>query len=167
MRSRTHRIGVWRCANTALALCAAAGLAALAHAQSANDVPGEPLKAFRLVGDAIEAPFTNTPGDATRGRAIVANRQTGLCLLCHNAPIPEERFQGEIGPDLRGAGARWTAGQLRLRLADGRRINPQSIMPAYYRVDGLTRVGSAWRGQPALSGQQIEDVVAYLGTLRD
>ncbi len=167
MRIGTQRIGGWRCANAALALCAATSLAPSAHAQVANDSFGEPVKAFRVVGDAIEEPFTNTPGDATRGRAIVANRQTGLCLLCHIAPIPEERFQGEIGPDLRGAGARWSAGQLRLRLADGRRLIPQSIMPAYYRVDGLTRVGSAWQGQPVLSGQQIEDVVAYLRTLGD
>lgn len=167
MRIRTRRNGGQRCTKAALALCAAASLAPSAHAQVANHAPGEPVKAFRVVGDAIEEPFTNTPGDATLGRAIVANRQTGLCLLCHNAPIPEERFQGEIGPDLRGAGARWSAGQLRLRLADGRRLNPQSIMPPYYRVDGLTRVGSAWQGQPVLSGQQIEDVVTYLGTLRD
>lgn len=167
MRIHTQRIGSWCCAEAALALCAAASLATAAQAQLSADALGEPLKAFRVGGDAVEEPFTNTPGDAALGRAIVANRQTGLCLLCHSAPIPEERFQGEIGPDLRGAGVRWTAGQLRLRLADGRRINSQSIMPAYYRVDGLTRVGSAWRGQPLLSGQQIEDVVAYLGTLRD
>lgn len=123
--------------------------------------------AYRVVGDAIPDPLSNAPADAERGRAIVANRQTGLCLLCHTAPIPEERFQGNIAPDLRGAGGRWSAGQLRLRLADPHRLNPATVMPAYYRIAGLTRVGPAWQGKSVLSAAQIEDVVAYLMTLRD
>ena len=122
---------------------------------------------YRVVGDAIPAPLTATPGDALRGRAIVTSRQVGLCLLCHAGPFPEERFQGTLAPDLAGAGKRWSDGQLRLRLVDSRRLNPQSIMPAYHRTEHLTRVGSAWRGQPVLDPQQIEDVVALLRTLRD
>jgi sulfur-oxidizing protein SoxX len=106
-------------------------------------------------------------GDAARGRAIVANRQLGLCLLCHSAPIPEERFQGDLAPSLAGAGSRWSAAQLRERIVDARRFNPQTIMPPYGAADGLERVGSAWRGRPVLNPQQIEDVVAYLATLRD
>jgi sulfur-oxidizing protein SoxX len=120
-----------------------------------------------VVGDGIPLPLTATPGDAVRGRAIFASRQTGLCLLCHSAPIAEERFQGNLATDLAGAGARWSEAQLRLRLVDARRLNPASMMPAYYRVDGLQRVGEAWQGRPVLSAQQIEDVVAWLGTLRD
>ena len=116
--------------------------------------------------DAIEQPLTATPGDAARGRAIVANRQTGLCLLCHVGPIPEERFQGNLAPDLAGAGSRWSAGQLRLRIVDARRLNPQTIMPPYQRTDGLQRVGVAWQGKPLLSAQEVEDVVAYLVTLK-
>ena len=116
--------------------------------------------------DAIDQPLTATPGDPARGRAIVANRQTGLCLLCHVGPIPEERFQGNLAPDLAGAGSRWSAGQLRLRIVDARRLNPQTIMPPYQRTDGLQRVGTAWQGKPLLSAQQIEDVVAYLVTLK-
>jgi sulfur-oxidizing protein SoxX len=121
-----------------------------------------------VVGDAIPAPLTRAPGDAARGRAIVVNRQRGLCLLCHSGPFPEERFQGDLAPDLAGAGARWTEGQLRLRLVDGRRLNPDSLMPSYYRVDdGLVRVGPAWKGRPILTAEEIEDVVAFLLTLRD
>lgn len=123
--------------------------------------------AVTVVGDGIPEPLEGAVGDAARGRAIVASRQTGLCLLCHAGPIPQERFQGNLAPDLAGAGKRWTAAQLRLRLVDARRINPDSIMPAYYRTEGLTRVGKAWDGKPLFTAQQLEDVVAYLATLRE
>jgi sulfur-oxidizing protein SoxX len=119
------------------------------------------------VGDGIPQPLVAMPGDAVRGRAIAASRQTGLCLLCHSAPIAEERFQGNLATDLAGAGTRWSEAQLRLRLVDARRLNPASIMPAYYRTEGLQRVGEAWQGRTVLSAQQIEDVVAWLRTLRD
>ncbi|XHS77561.1 sulfur oxidation c-type cytochrome SoxX [Burkholderiaceae bacterium UC74_6] len=102
-------------------------------------------------------------GDAARGRAIVASRQTGLCLLCHSAPIPEQKLQGNLATNLAGAGSRWTADQLRRRIAES---EPGSVMPAYARVDGLAQVGAAWRGKPILDQQQIEDVVAYLMTLK-
>lgn len=107
-----------------------------------------------------------TPGDTERGRAIVANRQLGLCLLCHSGPIPEERFQGNLAPDLAGAGERSTAAQLRQRIADPARINPATIMPAYFKTDGLSNVASQYRGKTILTAQQVEDVVAYLQTLR-
>ena len=117
--------------------------------------------------DAIPQSLTGAKGDPARGRAMVANRQVGLCLLCHNGPFPEERFQGNLAPDLRGAGKRWSEGQLRLRIVDSARINPASIMPAYHRTEGLVRVAPAWRGKTILSGEQIEDVVAFLMTLKD
>jgi len=117
--------------------------------------------------DAIPESLTGAKGDPVRGRAIVASRQVGLCLLCHSGPFPEERFQGNLAPDLRGAGARWSEGQLRLRIVDSSRINPATIMPAYHRSEGLVRVAPAWRGKPVLSAEQIEDVVAFLMTLRD
>jgi sulfur-oxidizing protein SoxX len=128
---------------------------------------GPDIASYAVVGDAIPEPLTTAPGDAARGRAIVANRQVGLCLLCHSGPFPEERFQGNLAPDLGGAGSRWSTGQLRLRLVDSRRLNPQTLMPAYHRVGGLERVGAAWKDKPVLSAQQIEDVVAFLATLRD
>lgn len=106
------------------------------------------------------------PGDAARGRAIVASRQLGLCLLCHRAPIDSERQQGNLASDLAGAGSRWSAAQLRARIVDAKQLNPTSLMPAYHRTEGLTRVGAAWRGKPVFDAQQVEDVVAYLVTLQ-
>jgi len=130
-------------------------------------VAQQPLLRYEIVGDAIPAPLTGTAGDPLRGRAIILDRQLGTCLLCHTGPFPEERFQGTLAPNLSGAGSRWSAGQLRLRLVDATRLNPDTIMPPYYRVDGLTRVGSAWRGKPILTAGEIEDVVAFLSRLRD
>ena len=125
---------------------------------------------FNVMGDAVPERLTAAPGDAARGRAIVADRQTGLCLLCHTGPFPEERFQGNLAPDLSGAGARWSEGQLRLRIVDAARLNPQTIMPPYHRsnaeADSMNRVGAAWRSKPILSAQQVEDVVAFLRTLQ-
>ncbi len=117
--------------------------------------------------DAMPGSLTGAKGDPARGRAIVVNRQVGLCLLCHSGPFPEERFQGDLAPDLAGAGRRWSEGELRLRIVDSSRIDAATIMPAYHRTEGLTRVAPAWRGKPVLSAEQIEDVVAFLTTLRD
>lgn len=142
------------------ALLLAAALVAPATAKAG-------LPPVEVVGDAIPAPLAARPGDPARGRAIVVDRRAGLCLLCHAGPFPEERFQGSLAPDLGGAGDRWSVGQLRLRVVDSRRVNPDSIMPPYYRVEGLDRVGAAWRDRPVLEAQEIEDVVAFLATLRD
>ena len=116
--------------------------------------------------DEIPASLTGAPGDPARGRAIVMNRQVGLCLLCHSGPFPEERFQGNLAPDLRSA-ARLTEGQVRQRLVDPAKANPDTIMPAYYRTEGLTRVAPSLRGKTLLTAEQIEDIVAYLATLKN
>src|SRR5262249_25464813 len=115
----------------------------------------------------IPGSLTGSKGDPTRGRAIVANRQVGLCLLCHSGPFPEERFQGDLAPDLQGAGSRWAQAELRLRLVDGSRVNVAGSRRASCKRDGLTRVAPAWRGRTILSAEQIEDVVAHLMTLKD
>ena len=105
-------------------------------------------------------------GNPARGRAIVANRQAGLCLLCHNGPFPEERFQGDLAPDLRGAGKRYSEAELRRRLVDPASVNPRTIMPSYSRTEGLARVAPAFSGKPLLTDEQIDDVVAFLATLK-
>jgi L-cysteine S-thiosulfotransferase len=110
--------------------------------------------------------LTGAPGDAAHGRALVLER-TNACILCHGGPFPEEKFQGDLAPNLSGSGSRWTIAQLRLRLVDAPRLNPGTIMPSYYQLDGLDRVAPNWRGKPILSAEQIEDIVAYLATLRE
>jgi sulfur-oxidizing protein SoxX len=126
----------------------------------------EALRPYEIVGDAIPQSLTGKPGDPARGRDIVVKRES-TCLLCHSGPFPEQRFQGDLSPNLKGTGSRWSEGELRLRLVDATRLNPATIMPSYYRLDGLTRVAPSFRGKPALTAEQIEDVVAYLKTLKD
>jgi sulfur-oxidizing protein SoxX len=96
----------------------------------------------------------------------VANRQVGLCLLCHSGPFPEERFQGNLAPDLIASVGQSTPAQLRARLVDPGRLIPASIMPAYYRTTGLSRVAPKFVDQRILTGQEIEDVVAFLVSLQ-
>jgi sulfur-oxidizing protein SoxX len=127
---------------------------------------GEELRPYTVTGDSISGSLTGAPGDAARGRALVLER-TNTCILCHSGPFPEEKFQGDLAPNLSGSGSRWSVGQLRLRLVDASRLNPATIMPSYYRLEGLDRVAPNWRGKPILSAEQIEDIVAYLATLRD
>lgn len=124
------------------------------------------LAAFTVVGDGIPEPLTTTPGDPARGRTIVVTRQQGLCLLCHSGPFPEERFQGNLAPSLDGVGRRWTAAQLRLRIVNARALNPQSLMPAFHATERRERVAPAFAGKPVLDAQQVEDVVAFLLTLK-
>ncbi|UPK30489.1 sulfur oxidation c-type cytochrome SoxX [Bradyrhizobium sp. 195] len=136
------------------------GLAFASAARADEFVP------YKIVGDGIPASLTGSSGDAARGRTLVLARTT-TCILCHSGPFPETRFQGDLAPDLAGAGNRWTASQLRLRLVDASRFNAQTIMPSYYRNDGFVRIGRNFAGKPILSAAEIEDIVAFLATLRD
>ncbi|MGE0311904.1 MAG: sulfur oxidation c-type cytochrome SoxX [Lautropia sp.] len=143
---------------------AACCFAALAAAQPSTG--RDAYVPWRASGDAIPVPLSPRAGDPARGARIVADRRTSLCLLCHQGPFPDDRMQGTVAPPLQGAGARWTEGQLRLRVADARALNPDSIMPPFHRRHDGLRVGDAWAGRPILDAQQIEDVVAWLGTLK-
>ncbi len=153
----------WRGAPV-LRVCVA-GMHRLARTCRSRRPERTPLVPYEIVGDAIPASLTGAPGDPARGRAIVGDRRVGLCLLCHTGPFPEPRLHGTLAPDLRGAGSRLSAGQLRLRLVDATRLNPDTIMPPYYRIEGLARVAPAYAGKPILDAAQIEDVVAFLATL--
>jgi len=123
------------------------------------------LVPYQISGDEIRAPLAALAGDAARGRDVLMGRD-GNCLLCHAVPETGARFMGNLGPPLSGVGARLSAGQLRLRIVDPGRLNAESIMPSYYRTEGLARVAVVWQGKPVLTAQQIEDTVAYLQTLR-
>ena len=126
----------------------------------------EGLVPYQIVADGIPESLTGAPGDAAQGRKLVLDRSS-TCILCHSGPLPETRFQGDLAPDLAGSGTRWRVDQLRLRLVHASHFNPDTIMPSYYRIDGLIRVGKNWTGKPILTATQIEDIVAYLATLRD
>ena len=151
-RSAIPIAGTWLTAVAVIALPCAVG--------------GQELRPYTITGDSIVESLTGARGDAVRGRAVVLER-TSTCILCHSGPFPEEKFQGDLAPSLAGTGSRWSEGQLRLRMVNASRLNPATIMPSYYRVDGLNRVGPVWRGKPVLSAEQIEDIVAYLVTLRE
>jgi sulfur-oxidizing protein SoxX len=126
----------------------------------------ERLVDFRIAKGAMAEPLTDQPGNPERGRRIVLDRAGGDCIICHVMPLPQRQFHGNVGPPLDGVGNRFTAGELRLRLVDPKAINPETVMPAYYKVEGLHRVLDRYRDQPILTAQQVEDVVAYLLTLK-
>lgn len=145
-----------------LTLCAATSIAS-----AVTPVPR--LHAYQVEGDAIPRPLGGLSGDAARGASLVQERHKSLCVLCHAGPFPDPHLQGTIAPDLTGVGARLSAGQLRLRVVNMKRLNPDSIMPTYYEAipnTGNVRVSESWRNRPILGAQEIEDVVAYLRTLQ-
>jgi sulfur-oxidizing protein SoxX len=136
-------------------MLAAAGLA------SAEDVVP-----YKIENGAIDKPLTSEPGNPGRGRQIVRDQNHATCLICHVMPIPEEPDHGQVGPSLVGVGSRYTEGQIRLRLVDPKALNPDTIMPSYYRTADLNRVLALYRVQPIYTAQQVEDVVAYLSQLK-
>lgn len=132
------------------------------------------MNAVVVVGDGMPAALGAAPGDAERGRAIVGSREQGMCLLCHNGPaaaFPQERTPGNVAGSLAGVGSRYSTAQLRLRVANARALNAGSVMPVYFRSEGDTpdpaaRIPAAWQGRHLLTAQQLEDVVAFLQTLK-
>ena len=139
-------------------ICLLATLFFLGHFEIAS--------AVTITDGAIKQPLSDQGGDPTRGRAIVLSRQTGLCILCHNGPFPEEQFQGNLAPELGSSVGHYSAAQLRARLVNPAYFNPNTIMPAYYQTEGLTRVAPKYAGQTILTGQEIEDVIAFLETMK-
>lgn len=123
---------------------------------------------YAVTGDAIMGPLVGGKGDPARGAALISDRQRSLCTLCHSGPFPDAHLHGTLAPDLTGVGARLSEGQIRLRVADMKRLAPNTIMPSYYRIadEEGRRVATVWRGKPILTGADIEDIVAYLATLK-
>ncbi len=130
--------------------------------------PVQSVRPYAVAGDAIEKSLTGQGGNAIRGAELIQDRHKSLCVLCHTGPFPDPHLQGTLAPDLTGVGERLSAGQLRLRIVDMKRLNPDSIMPTYYGIvtSKDARVASAWRNKPILTAEEIEDLVAYLQTLR-
>ena len=143
------------------ALVVIAGLAI-----AATEARGE-LTAFEINNDAVPQPLAGLKGRAERGQDIIIVRRKGICLICHAIPSLDVPFQGEVGPSLGGLSERLSEGEIRLRVIDQSRINPMTVMPSYYRIEGIRDVAPAYRGKPVLDAQEIEDVVAYLLTLKE
>ena len=160
-----------------LAGLAGAGLvAAYQGVEAADQLPptatqiaeGDTTVAYEVVDEvSIPQTLTDQPGDPENGRAVAIHRKKGNCLACHIMPIPEQSFHGEIGPDLNGVASRYDAGELRLRIVNPKVLNPDTIMPAYYKNDGLHRVLKDFEGKTLLTAQEVEDVIAYLQTLKE
>jgi sulfur-oxidizing protein SoxX len=122
---------------------------------------------WEVVDYAIVEPLCGLAGDAQRGRKIASDGSRGNCLACHQLPVPGIEAYGTIGPPLAGIAARLSVPQIRLRVVDTRNINPMSIMPGFYRDPRLiNRPGKQYRGRTFLTAQQVEDVIAYLATLK-
>ncbi len=130
----------------------------LASCQSVATTPVNP--------DEIAAPLTNVPGDVARGKKLVVSREGGHCILCHAVPEADVPLTGNIAPPLNGVGGRLNAAQLRRRVVDITVIRPDATMPAFHRLDGLQKVAPEYQGKTVLGAQDVEDVVAYLGSLR-
>ena len=143
---------------------------ALASLAAGEAVP--PLVPFDVVVTAgvaaIPASLTGKPGDPKEGREVVAERQLGNCLACHEiGALREEEFHGDVGPSLDGVAGRWDTGTLRMIVVNAKKVfGEDTAMPAFYWVDGLNRVRPEFVGKPILTAQQVEDVVAFLATLK-
>lgn len=137
-------------------------IAAIAAARAQPD-----LVAFQIVDGGIPIPLTDEPGNRFRGELVARDPTKASCLICHRMPIPDEPDPGDIGPDLAGIGARYTAAELRLRIVNPKILNPATVMPAYYSLQNLNRVEAQYAGQTIYTAQEVEDVVAFLLTLTD
>lgn len=149
-----------------LSLLGAAAFAVLITFSAGTGTAQELVKYTVNDGTSISQSLTGKPGDPAAGREVAINRRQGNCLACHELPIPEQPFHGEVGPDLNGVASRYTEGELRLRLVDPKAINPDTIMPSFYKADGFHRVMKNFQGKTVLTAQQVEDVIAYLMTLK-
>ena len=156
-----HRISL------ALPLIAVLAVASTAIGISAPETGPGNLAQFRVIADGIPEPIGGIAGDAGRGRTLMLGREAANCVLCHALPEPGVRFSGDLGPPLGGVARTFSVAQLRLRVVDSMRVNPTTIMPSYYRIEGLDRVAGAYRGKPILAAEQVEDIVAYLATLKN
>lgn len=150
-----------------LCLLAATGFTWLTAAAAEAPPSQPPYQTWRVENFAIDKPLGGLTGDPQRGRAIAGDQHRGNCLACHQLPIPEEPFHGDLGPPLAGIGARQSIGMLRLHVVDQSRFNPETVMPGYYRPPSqLNRVAPSLRGTTWLTAQEVEDVVAWLASLK-
>ena len=124
--------------------------------------------AVKFEDGTVMASLTGVAGDPVAGRDVFKGRKLGNCLACHmNAEMAEESFHGEVGPPMDGAGSRWSEAELRAIVSNSKMVFEDTIMPAFYRDSGFSRSAKKFDGKSILTAQQVEDVVAYLMTLKD
>lgn len=150
-------------ATLGLLLAASVSAAALAEETKINE---EGIQPYKIVDMAIPQALTDQAGDPDNGKKVFVHRKKGNCLTCHSAPIPEEQFHGTVGPDLQGVGDRMTAGEMRLRIVNPRFVNPETTMIPMYKTEPAVQVKDEFEGKPILTAQEVEDVIAYLQTLK-
>jgi sulfur-oxidizing protein SoxX len=140
---------------------------AMSLAVSADGVRAAEMAKYKVVDEhSIPKSLTGKAGDAANGRKLAIHRKKGNCLACHKMPIPEQLFHGTIGPDLAGVASRYSEAELRLRVVDPKVLNADTIMPSFYRESGYTAVLKQFKGKTIISAQDVEDIVAYLMTLK-
>ena len=150
--------------NTLISLGLGASLALASGAFAGSTTPMD----VSFEDGAVAASLSGAAGDAVEGRKVFANRKLGNCLACHvNDDLSEQSFHGEVGPELNGVADRWTEGELRGIVANAKMTFEDTIMPAFYVDSGYTRSLEKFEGKSILSAQQVEDVIAYLMTLKD
>ena len=153
------------------------GITAITAGLMASGVYAEDVAptAVSYTDGAVEQSLTGVAGDAANGRLIVGDKKQGNCVACHEvSDLADVPFQGNIGPMLDGAGERWSEAELRGIVANAKVMFEGSMMPSFYRTEGYIRPGNAYTGKaaddtfgPLLSAQKVEDVVAYLATLKE
>ncbi|WNJ98904.1 sulfur oxidation c-type cytochrome SoxX [Thalassospiraceae bacterium LMO-JJ14] len=125
------------------------------------------LVKYEVVDNSVNKSLTGKAGDPQKGVKTFTNRKLGNCLACHQVTaLSAQPFHGEIGPSLDGVAGRYSEGQLRMQVINAKVINPDTIMPAFYRVNGFHRVLDKFKDKPILNAEEVEDVVAYLKTLK-
>jgi sulfur-oxidizing protein SoxX len=147
-------------------------VAAVAANATAGDITPTEVK---FEDGSIEQSLSGVPGDAANGRLIVGDKGAGNCVACHQVTdLSDVPFQGDIGPMLDGAGDRWSEAELRGIVSNAKIMFADSMMPSFYKTEGFIRPGNEYSGEapdetfgPLLTAQQIEDVVAYLATLKE
>lgn len=143
------------------------GAMVISPAQAETVTISEPgLQPYTIVDYAVPEPLTEKPGDPVAGKQIFVHRKKGNCLTCHTAPIPEEQFHGTVGPDLQGVADRMTEAQMRLRIVNPRYVNPETTMIPMYTIEPQVQVKDSFEGKAILTAQEVEDVIAYLMTLK-
>lgn len=152
-------------------------LVAVLSAQVAGGAFAADIDPLQIVWNdsAIEASLTGVPGDAENGVKVFTSRSIANCVACHQvSALPNVQFPGDVGPSLDGAGDRWSEAELRGLVVNAKVAFDGTVMPSFYKTTGFTRPGEGYTGnaptaplEPLITAQQVEDVVAFLMTLKD